>query len=576
VKLLLVACVCLVAAVPIFLQLGRVPFDDPGEGMHAEIARELSANGGVFALRFNGVRYVDKPPLLYWLIAGAMRLFGATEAGARSVPAVAGLAAIAATAWLGAELLGRRAAIAAGLALLTCVWFFAFARYVRPETLFVAALAWGFALALTGIRSGRRGRVIGGLAAFGAAALAKDPLGAVGPMLVIGVAMALTGGVRPVARWLPAAGVLACVLLAFGWYPILEAETPGFVWYTIVDNHVLNVLGARHFPDEDVPLGLVAFLSAGALGAAPWTLAAAVSVGEVIRRRAWRHPEELPWVVLAVWAVGVFAMTAASSFRLPHYGLPAYPAIVLLAVRAWLGPRGRLLAAIHAAMFALFALGCWIEIARGGEDFIDHVIGMTDVYTRKEGAAGEVSPLPPWELFRPLVVMTAVIFSIAAAALAAVAARAALGSGLFLTLGAMAALLPVVATAQGLTARHRAVRGMALEIAQRVQPGERLLHEGPIENSGALEFYSGLRPIIVEGRRSVLAFGATFPEAREIFWDAERLRREWGDGRLYLVTTRRPEQSLVATLPRDRVRLLASTGGRRLYLNEAPGPATER
>jgi hypothetical protein len=537
--------------------------------MHAEIARELAARDHVFALSFNGVRYVDKPPLLYWLIATAFRLAGPTEAAARSVSVVGGLAAVAATAWLGGRLLGRRAAVASGLALLTCVWFFVYSRYVRPETLFAAAIAWGFALSLVGLMDGRRGLVVLGLAAFGLAGLAKDPLGAIGPVAVIAAVMAGTGAWRPVSRWLPPAGLLAGVVLAFGWYLVVERTTPGFIWYTLVDNHVLNVLSARHFPDEDVPLGLFEFLSVTAIGAAPWTVAAIATLVDLVRRRAWRRPEELPWVVLGAWVLAVFAVAAASRFRLPHYGIPAYPALALLAVRAWYGRAGRLLILVHAAVFAFFAIACWMEIARGGEDFIDSVIEITDVYTRKEDALGEASPLPPWEQFRPLVVATASMFSLAALLLLGAAARGARRVGLFVTIGAMAAILPAAGIGLALTSAHRTVRGMASEVRQRVRAGDRLLHEGPIENSGALEFYSGVRPIVVEGERSVLGFGATFPDARGLFWDATRLRREWtGNGRLYLLTTHAPERSLVATLPPGRVRLVTETGGRRLYVNE--------
>ena len=49
--------------------LGGAPFDDPGEGMHAEIARELLRARDPVALTLGGVRYVDKPPLLYALLA---------------------------------------------------------------------------------------------------------------------------------------------------------------------------------------------------------------------------------------------------------------------------------------------------------------------------------------------------------------------------------------------------------------------------------------------------------------------------------------------------------------------------
>src|SRR5262245_66015510 len=122
----------LVAAPLLFAGLGRAPFDDPGEGMHAEIARELAASGDPLALTLNGVRYVDKPPLLYVLIAAASAVAGPSEAAARAVSAAAALAAVGATAWLGARLLGARAGLVAGVAPLTSIGVFASRRAVLP------------------------------------------------------------------------------------------------------------------------------------------------------------------------------------------------------------------------------------------------------------------------------------------------------------------------------------------------------------------------------------------------------------------------------------------------------------
>ena len=128
------------AAVLLAPGLGRAPFDDPGEGQHAEIARELMG-GSWLTLRLNGVRYFDKPPLLYWLTAASFGLFGLTEGAARLAPLLGALLAVAATALLGVRLLGPGGGALAGLALLSCALFVAFARYVRPESLFVAAIA---------------------------------------------------------------------------------------------------------------------------------------------------------------------------------------------------------------------------------------------------------------------------------------------------------------------------------------------------------------------------------------------------------------------------------------------------
>ncbi|OLC01139.1 MAG: hypothetical protein AUH30_00825 [Candidatus Rokubacteria bacterium 13_1_40CM_68_15] len=98
--------VALLAALFCFVRLGAVPFDDPGEGMHAEIARELLGSSDPFRLTLNGVVYVDKPPLPYALQAAVFTIFGTSETAARAVSAGAAVAAVMATAWLGATLLG--------------------------------------------------------------------------------------------------------------------------------------------------------------------------------------------------------------------------------------------------------------------------------------------------------------------------------------------------------------------------------------------------------------------------------------------------------------------------------------
>jgi hypothetical protein len=555
-----------VAAAPFLVAgLGVAPFDDPGEGMHAQIARELQHHPAL-PLTLDGVAYVDKPPLLYALLALAFGLLGPGEEPARLVSVLAALVAVGATAWLGARLADARTGLVAGLALATCLGFFVYGRYVRPEALFVAALAVGFGLTLVGVTQERRALTAGGLVAFGVAALAKDPLGALAPPLVVGAALALGRRARPVGRWLPRSGVALAAVVGFGWWLAAERATPGFVWYTVVDNHVLNVARARWFPDEDVPLGVVEFGAVALLGAVPWVLPAAVTVWRLARRRAWREAAELPWVALALWAVGVLTLTALSPFRLPHYGLPAYPAIALLAARGWRDGTGRSLTGLHAALFAALALACVLAWTSDGSTFMAEVMGATDVATRKSDVAGLPPPLPPWSAFRPLVGATALTLAAGAAVLSVAAVTRSRTVAVYATLATLMFVLPSAAAGLGLVAGHRAVQGLAREIAQRAAPGDVLAHEGPLENAGALEWYGGLRPIIVDGGRSVLAFGATRPGAPDVFWDGARLVREWqGPRRIWLVTARPPAGSVTARLP--VARLVTAAGGRRLYVN---------
>ena len=599
--------------------LGAAPFDDPGEGQHAEIAREVAVSGDWLTLRLAGVRYFDKPPLLYWLIAAGFKGFGVSELVAR-LPAVLGAAAaVAGTTLLGARLLGPGPGILAGAALLSCALFAAFGRYVRPETLFVAAIQWGFTGFLWGLggsgatrlggwlgspsaaphtaapgpllglggsgaapppgppteTSGRGARfwAVVGCAALGVAALAKDVIGLAGPLAAIALALALAGRLRPIGRWLPAPGLAALLVLGLGWYALASMRNPGFLWYTVVDNHLLNAVQLRRFPDEDVSLSSLEFLLVAGLGALPWTVTAVLEVGQLARRRAWRIAEDIPWVALAVWAVALALVFTLSAFKLPHYGLPAYPAIALLAARWWSrrDGRDRRPALWHLAMFALLAAVLGAGALTDGRAFMETIFSATDVYSRKEAVATQVAPLPAWPVLRPLVGRTALVFALGAAALAVTAAWRAGRLAAVAVAATMLAVVPSVGQALALVSTARAVSGMAAEIRLGWQPDLVLVHEGPLENSGALELYSGVRPVLVEGRRSVLGIGSTFPEATETFWAADRLRREWLSSRpILLVTTREPDRSLVARMPRGRVHLLASRQGRWLWSNVPP------
>src|SRR5438552_233558 len=448
--------------------LGAAPFDDPGEGQHAEIAREVAVSGDWLTLRLAGVRYFDKPPLLYWLIAAGFKGFGVSELVARFPAVLGAAAAVAGTTLLGARLLGPGPGILAGAALLSCALFAAFGRYVRPETLFVAAIQWGFTGLLLGLGgsgaarlggrlgspsaaphtaapgqldlggsgaapppgpptetqtalprdhgSGRRSWAVVGCAALGVAALAKDVIGLAGPLAAIALALALAGRLRPIGRWLPAPGLAALLVLGLGWYALASMRNPGFLWYTVVDNHLLNAVQLRRFPDEDVSLSSLGCLLVAGLGALPWTVTAVLEVGQLARRRAWRIAEAIPWVALAVCAVALALVFTLSAFKLPHYGLPAYPAIALLAARWWSrrDERDRRPALWHLAMFALLAAVLGAAALTDGRAFMETIFSATDVYSRKEAVATQVAPLPAWPALRPLVGRTALVFALGA------------------------------------------------------------------------------------------------------------------------------------------------------------------
>src|SRR5262249_8924795 len=152
--------------------------------------------------------------------------------------------------------------------------------------------------------------------------------------------------------------------------------------YTVVDNHLLNAVRLRHFPDEDVPLSALEFLAVSGLGVVPWIIPAAMAMVGLVRRRAWREPAETPWVALALWIAGVFLVFAVVPFKLPHYALPAYPAIALLAVRGWQERDGhpRRLIGAHVLLLGVVTVICAVAASSDGRAFSDLVFSATDVY----------------------------------------------------------------------------------------------------------------------------------------------------------------------------------------------------
>jgi len=364
---------------------------------------------------------------------------------------------------------------------------------------------------------------------------------------------------------------VVAMVAAVGWWIVAEVRTPGFVWYTVVDNHVRNVARARIFPDEDVPLDAGQFLLVASVAAAPWIVAAAMTMFSLVRRRAWRERREMPWVVLAVWVVGVLGGVALSSFRLPHYGLPAYPAVALLAARAFVDSRGRRVLVACAVCLGALALACGLGFMSDGSVFMGAVMETTDAATRKTALTGAASPLPPWPALARLLGQAGLVLGAGTLAAIVVILRGAqVGTKSALPIvAAMLALMPVVANGLSLVSGHRAVRELAAVVQRDAAPTDVVAHEGPLENSGALEWYSGRRPVIIDGHRSVLGFGATLPDATDRFWDAGTLRARWTRPPcVWVITMRDPAHSVVATLPGTR--LVARHGERRLYVSPAP------
>jgi 4-amino-4-deoxy-L-arabinose transferase-like glycosyltransferase len=568
--------VAVVALGLVLIGLGRAPFLDPPEGFHAAVAQSMVASGDVVTLRINGVRYFDKPPLLYWLMGASFGAGGGvTPFAARLPSALAAVGVAAITARLGMVLGGPRLGLLAGLILSANLGIFVYARLVKPDLVFVLFLVLayaGFVLAYRG--AGRRALALF-YAALGFTALAKDILGVIGPCVVIGLFFWISRE-RPLAPWVPWWGPLLTVAIALPWYLLVEMRNPGFLWYTIVDNHVLNFTRQRVFPDEDVPLGALEFLLVTFAAFLPWALAAPWAVWRALRR-PWTDVTGRLWALLALWVVVVIGFFTVSPFKLPHYGLPAFPALALLVARAWdesidalpgsLRPRTLALPILVVfVLAAAAATAAWAGVLRVPEG----TVGTLDVATRNLEARGQAAASASMDRYAGLLTTCALVFGLGALGMVLAVWRRAPGIGVGVALATMVAFLPVAGDGMTTFARTRSASLVVEALVQRVGPDDVVVHEGPLENTGSL-LVRLRRPVgVVDGLQSNLAFGATFADSREVFWDAPRLQAVWaGARRVYLVSGVDPGRSVVRGLPQARVHLVARGGGRWLYSNVA-------
>ena len=56
---------------------------DDVDAVQAQIARNMLTSGDWVTARLDGIPYLEKAPLIYWLIAGSFKIFGATDWAAR-------------------------------------------------------------------------------------------------------------------------------------------------------------------------------------------------------------------------------------------------------------------------------------------------------------------------------------------------------------------------------------------------------------------------------------------------------------------------------------------------------------
>jgi 4-amino-4-deoxy-L-arabinose transferase-like glycosyltransferase len=132
----------LAVTVTIYLGSAGIPaLLDDADALFAEIPREMNLRHDWITPYANAIRFLEKPPLLYWLIALSYIFCGVTNAFTARLPtALMVVALVFVTYKIGERLFGRRAGLFGGLALSTAFGTFLFTRIILQDILLTLIL----------------------------------------------------------------------------------------------------------------------------------------------------------------------------------------------------------------------------------------------------------------------------------------------------------------------------------------------------------------------------------------------------------------------------------------------------
>ncbi len=327
------------AAVLYFSFLGRYPLLDPDEGRYAEIPREMIESGDFITPRLNYVKYFEKPPLFYWLTAGAMMLFGQSEWAVRSVPAMAGFLTVLLVMGLGRRFFSPRAGVMAGWIYLTSLVPFVLARLPIIDGVFSLFLTatWG-AWWLGYKTSPGRGKTYGYCAAWGCMGLAVMTKGIAAIVLtglIVFGFIILNRQWRELRymAWVP--GLIIFSLMVLPWHIAVGLRNPEFWHFYVVTQHFSRLISEEHarpfwFFPAIFPFGML-FWSALLFPALRASAAKAVRAATLFNPLNLGKKEPSEGVLfLILWIGVVVGLFSLSSCKLVPYILPAYPAAALL------------------------------------------------------------------------------------------------------------------------------------------------------------------------------------------------------------------------------------------------------
>jgi 4-amino-4-deoxy-L-arabinose transferase-like glycosyltransferase len=568
---------------------------DDADSIHAEAAREMLLNHTWVTLYVNGIRYLEKAPLMYWTVAVSYKLFGVGEWQTR-LPLALSVLGLALCAFIfGRRFLSPEAGFYAAVILITAPGIFVYTRFLIPDAIVAMWLTLGLYFFLIAYEQEQPSR----WACWGFAItvalnlLTKSLIGLAFPGMIIFVFLLLTGNFKKLFKMRPWSSALVFLILAAPWHILAAIRSPaqpngpekGFLWFYFVNEQVLRYLNKRIPRDYDtVPLFLFwALLLAWLI---PWFVFLFPALKEIPRRvREWREDLDARSranLLVGVWA-GVIMLFFSFSTRQEYYSLPVLPALALL-TSGWMQREHDSAAGSSERKAGKIASLALLIIGLIGFAAAMSVLAMTHSFPPGTDIGSVLVPHPGQYALSlgHMEDLTIEAFGLFRTPLWLVGFGLLIGTGLnwiFRRRGAplkgnlaLTAMMIVVlfCVHQGFVIFSPEVtsKNIALKIQKEYKPGDTIVINGKYEFGSTLNYYTGIELHVLNGHDGNLWYGSYFPDAPKLFEDNESFTRLWrGEKRVFLFTEDYLKDTALQDVDPKTVYVFARQGGKVVLTN---------
>ena len=245
---------------------------DDSDAVEAQIARTMLTSGDFVTARLNGVVYLEKTPLPWWLMDIFYKPFGFRDWAARIPTALSAIGLAWLTAAFGVWAFGRASGFYAGLIVATCVGLWLFTRIVIPDvelTLVITLAMWAFLRVFDEEEKHPSAWAMLFYVSLGLGLLLKSLVGVVFPIAAAILFLLVTGQLFSWRTWKkmhPISGIVLMLLIAVPWHVLATLRNPpyfawtlksmpghfhGFLWFFFINEQLLRFLNLRYPRDYD-------------------------------------------------------------------------------------------------------------------------------------------------------------------------------------------------------------------------------------------------------------------------------------------------------------------------------------